>query len=244
MDPLPDRYVQWRYDFDAALQSFMRPGLSVLDIGSGRKPTVPLGSRPADWTYAGLDLSRSELEAAPPGSYDETVIGDVADFRPELVGRFDLAVSFQVFEHVRQLPVAFENIYAYLRSGGSLVAYTAGTMALHALANRMLPTSLARVVLEKVVGFRKPIAFPAYYDRCWYGALHKDLSAWTNVEVIPLYLGAEYLGFAPPLRAAYLVYEDWAMRGGHRNLATHYVLRASKPLAVPLATAALASATA
>jgi SAM-dependent methyltransferase len=229
MDSLPDRYARWREDFDVALSGSLRPHMSVLDIGSGRKPTVPLEERPDGCTYVGLDLSAEELAAAPEGAYHEAVVSDVSEFRPELVGRFDLAVSFQVFEHVQPLAVALDNIYEYLRGGGELIAYTAGTLALHALANRALPTSLGRVVLEKIVGFEKPRAFPAYYDQCWYGALRKVLRPWTGVEIIPLYLGAEYLNFAPPLRAAYLGYEEWARRGDHRNLATHYVLHARKP---------------
>jgi SAM-dependent methyltransferase len=230
MHPLPDRYARWREDFDVALGASLRPHMSVLDIGSGRKPTIPLERRPEGCTYVGLDLSAEEIASAPPGSYDEAVVSDVSEFQPELVGRFDLAVSFQVFEHVQPLAVAFANIYEYLRSGGILVAYTAGTLALHALANRALPTALGRVVLEKVVGFEKPRAFPAYYDKCWYGALRKVLGSWSDVDIVPLYLGAEYLSFAPPLQAAYLSYEEWARRGDHRNLATHYVLRASKPV--------------
>lgn len=226
---LPDRYAHWREDFDRAVGAALRPGVAVLDVGSGRTPTIAPDARPPGCTYAGLDVSAEELALSAPGSYDETLVSDIAQFQPDLVGRFDLVLSFQVFEHVRPLPAAIENAYAYLKPDGVLVALMSGTFAMFALANRVIPTSLGRKIMKYTMGKDPSKVFPAHYDHCWYGALRKDLDAWSDIEIVPLYLGGHYVTFAPPLAAVYLRYEEWAMRSGHRNLATHYVIRARKP---------------
>ena len=226
---LPDRYAMWCDAFDRAVAASLRPGVSVLDVGSGRQPTIATTARPPGCTYVGLDISADELARAAPGSYDETLVSDIARFQPELVGRFDLVLSYQVFEHVRPLPAAFANAYAYLKPDGVLTAVMSGAFAMFALANRVIPTGLGRQILRRTMGKDPATVFPAHYDRCWYGALRSDLGGWTDVEVVPLYVGALYLSFAPPVQAAYLKFEEWAMRTGHRNLATHYVIRARKP---------------
>lgn len=201
----------------------------MLDVGSGRTPTIPIGARPDGARYVGLDVSSEELAKAPPGSYDDVVVADVTDLRPELSDRFDLVISFQVFEHVRSMRQALQNIHAYLGRGGDVVVYTSATFAWFGLANRLVPISVTRALQERLMAVDPGKVFPAYYDHCWYAALHHELRGWTNVEVVPLYLGAQYFNFAPPLRRAYLLYEDWARRSRHRNLATHYVFRARKP---------------
>ena len=225
---LPERYARWREAFDVAARSSLRPDMAILDVGAGRHPTIPIAARPARCAYVGLDLSAAELADAPRGSYDEGVVSDVVAFRPELADRFDLALSMMVFEHVRPLPAALDNIHAYLRPGGALVALTSGTFAPFALANRLLPAGLSRAIQKTLLGKNPATIFPAHYDRCWDSALRKALANWGEVQVIPLYLGATYLNFAPPLRSVYLLYEEWTRRGNHRNLASHYVLHAKK----------------
>ena|SRR5438309_288769 len=229
---LPERYERWREAFDNGVESSIHPGAQVLDVGSGREPTVPWAVRPAGCKYVGLDLSAAELERAPSGSYDETVVCDITEFRPELRDRFDLVMSFQVFEHVRPLSTALQNIRTYLKSGGVLVAIMSGTFAEFALASRVIPTGMARRILKRTMGKSEDSVFPAHYDRCWYGALRSELRDWTDVEITPLYVGGLYLAFAPALQAIYLKYEEWAMRGGHRNLASHYVVCARRPAAL------------
>ena len=52
------------------------------------------------------------------------------------------------------------------------------------------------------------------------------LAPWSRWEIVPRYYGAMYLSFAPMLEGLYVIYENWAERGGHRNLATHYLVSA------------------
>lgn len=227
MPRLPERYAEGLDGpFTSLVLAALRPGISVLDVGSGRRPSVPLEARPVGCKYVGLDVSGVELENAPEGSYDRTFVSDVADHVAALDGSFDLVVSFQVLEHVQDLRAATTNLATYLRPEGRLIAQFSGRFALFALLNSLLPRSLGVWLLEHLTGATREKTFPAYYDRCWASAIRRCFRDWSVVRLRARYFGASYFRFLPPLEAAYLVYEDWACDGGHENLATHYLIDA------------------
>ncbi|HEX6584523.1 MAG TPA: class I SAM-dependent methyltransferase [Thermoleophilaceae bacterium] len=223
---LPERYVPefWLRTFRERVEESLRPGQAILDVGSGRAPAVPPAERPAGVHYVGLDISSAELAAAQEGSYDERVTGDVSRFIPELEGRFDLALSYQVFEHVKPLPAALGHIHRYLKPGGVMVAQLSGTFSVFGLLNRVVPSRFATWALERFLNRAPESVFPAFYDRCWHSALARALQPWPSVEIIPLYTGADYLAFVRPLQALYLGFEDLAWRGDRRNLASYYII--------------------
>jgi len=169
-----------------------------------------------------------ELVAAAPGSYDETAAGNVTRFEPSLVGRFDSIVSWQVLEHVKPLPVAFENLRSYLRPGGSLVAHLSGTFGLFGLLSRVVPAQLTPALLERMFDRPRVTTFPSYYHRCWASALTKIGLPWAKFDVIPRHEGARYFAFSRHVQAAYLAYEEWAGRNGHANLASYYLIVATR----------------
>ena len=224
---LPARYSDpWPTGFGERVRDALAPGAVVLDVGCGSRPTIPPLERPAGCRYVALDEAREELAAAPAGSYDEVWVRDVTVPVPELAGRFDLAVSWNLFEHVRPLDAALANVRTYLRPGGRMIALLSGAFSAFALGGRLLPTRAAAVLMERLLGRDPGSVFRSHYDRCWYGALVQLLSGWSQAEVVPLYRGAEYFNFSPALRGLYLRYENWACTGRHRNLATHYLLDA------------------
>ncbi len=207
--PAVPRYFPARYQreawflgeqFDQCIAAALRPDMRILDLGSGRTPAPGAGSRPP----RGRPLA--------PG--------------PALEDRFDLVLSFQVLEHVKPLEAAFENMIAYLKPGGRLVAQMSGTFSLFGLINQVLPQALAVWVLRKATRRSPESIFPAHYHHCWASKLERMVSSCSEREVRPLYLGADYFTFFSPLARLYLVYEDRAMRGGHRNLASHYLVTA------------------
>jgi SAM-dependent methyltransferase len=228
VEGLPDRYaVPWRRPFYDYLSRVLAPGASVLDVGSGRSPAIPVDLRPPDCHYVGLDISARELAVAPVGSYDETVVADLLEPRPELAARFDLVVSWQVLEHVESLVVALDAIHMCLRSGGHLAALLSGRWALFAVANRLIPRQIGVRLMGATIERDPETVFPARYDRATMSELTAALGGWAAAEVVPQYRGAGYLCAFPRLHALYLAYEGWA-RESHPNLATHYLVFAEK----------------
>jgi len=229
MRRLPARYEhEWGTEFWEFVNRALEPGMDVLDVGAGRRPTISPDDRPEGTHYVGFDLSGEELETAPPGSYDELVVADAQTPTSGLADRFDLIVAWQVLEHVRDLPSAAATFLQYLGEGGRFVACLSGRNAVFAVGNRILPGSAGRQVVSRLM--RRPIetVFPAYYDHCTERGLREVFSGWDDVHVLPLWRGADYFARFPRLRSMYVRYEDWAIRRGLSNLATHYVVAARK----------------
>ena len=222
---LPARYAKrWKVPFFERIETAIVPGVAILDVGSGRMPTIPPDQRPSGCRYVGLDISATELHAAPAGSYDETVVGDLTECVPRLKGRFDLIVSWQVLEHVAPLESALQNLHAYLRPGGRLVSQLSGSFAVFALMGRFIPHSVSVRLMEGLLGIEPETKFPTRFDRCYHRPLERLLSEWQAHEIVPRYRAGGYFAFSSPLLRLYLVYENWTARTHRRNLATHYII--------------------
>lgn len=227
---MPPRYATdtWSTRFDAAVREALRPGAAVLEIGAGANPAISPGDRPPGCLYVGLDVDAAELAKAPPGSYDEQVVADVTGPLDGLDGRFDLVVTWMVLEHVHSLPAALARAARCLRPGGLLIAQFPGAFSAAAIANRLLPWGVTRRLLGRLHGRDPESVFVAHYDRCWQSALDRTLaSIFAEHEVRPLYTGVFYVAFSRPLRAAYLAYEETAVRRGWANMAPYYLVTAT-----------------
>ena len=140
MPELPARYQErWEAPFEARVLGALRPGMSILDVGAGRRPTIPPGTDQPTATTSALTSRRAELGPAPLGSYNETWVADVTQRVPELDGRFDLILTLQVLEHVRPLGARSTTSTSYLRPGGRFVGQFSGTFSYFGLANRSSP---------------------------------------------------------------------------------------------------------
>jgi SAM-dependent methyltransferase len=225
----PERYViPWDATFWEILRAELRPHTRILDLGSGRRPTISPDERPEGCTYVGLDISRTELESAPPGSYDDIVVSDATTLRPELADQFDLVVSFQVLEHIKTVDIAFENLRRYLKPGGVLVTQFSGRYSVFGIANRALPHKVAVEVLVRLLHKDREKIFPAYYDHCTYPALREILSTWSESEIVPLYIAGQYFDFSRVAKATYIGLEEQLYRRDVRKLATYYIVRAAR----------------
>jgi SAM-dependent methyltransferase len=218
----------WVELFEARSRPALTKGARVLDVGSGRRPAIEPAKRPPGCNYVGLDISGSELAAASPGSYDETIEADVMKPLPSQRERFDLIVSWQALEHVAQLDQCLENLRSYLRPGGTLVSMLSGRNAGFGILNRLLPHRVGSWVMQQALDRQPDTVFPANYDGCTDDGLHERLAPWSRREVLPLYRGAGYFRFSAGLQRAYLHYEDWAFSRGMANLATHYLIVAER----------------
>jgi SAM-dependent methyltransferase len=185
---LPARYATgWYEQFEARVRPSLELGTRVLDVGSGRTPALAPERRPDGCFYAGLELSAEELGRAPRGSYDETIAADASVPLPQLCGRFDLLLSWQVLEHVAPLDVALTNLRSYLRPGGRMVALLSGGLSAFGLINRAISPRLGVWALERLIGRDPDTVFPACYDCCTYTALVGMLRDWSDAEVVPLF---------------------------------------------------------
>lgn len=231
---LPSRYVAGldrlhRARFDEAIEGVLKPGMSVLDAGSGRTPAVGPTRRPPRVHYVGFDIDKGELDAAPEMAYDERRVGDVTQFVPELAGRFDVVLSMFLLEHVRPLDAALENMRTYLKPGGVMIAQLAGGRSPAALLNRAIPHGAARVALRLVDGLRRSSsqgAFPSEYDRCTYHELAAMMRRWTSAEITPQHTGAIYFSFSSIVLKAYLALEQQTLR--RPDGATWYLIVATR----------------
>lgn len=233
---LPARYCApatelWRFWFDHHAHASIEAGMSVLDVGAGRTPSIPRGVRPPDVNYVALDLDPSELARAPD-AYDETVVGDICAYDERLSGRFDLVLSLFLLEHVPSVAAALDNARRYLRPGGRLVAQLAGGRSMPALVNRAIPHSLGRVIAYRAMRsstYRAADAvFPATYDGCTASDLEKVLSGWHERRVIPQHTGAQYFLWSKWAAGLYVGLEETFSRRGWDDLATWYLVVATK----------------
>lgn len=211
--------------FVEVLGPMLRPGMRILDVGAGRDPTIPLGARPAGVRYLGLDEEAAELELAAD-AYDEIIVGDITRHDPSLDERFDLIVSWQVFEHVRSPAAAYANIHRYLAPGGWYGGRLTGRHALFAVLNRLLPHRLTRHLLTRLVGRKPDSVFRAFYHDATLGRLRDIFGRWAHHEIWPDYDGREYFRFSWPTRVAYEQY--LRLTRSHPALASYYTVLARK----------------
>ena len=227
---LPARYGQRLQDvFLDQLSPRLRPGVAILDVGSGRSPTIAAADRPPGCRYVGLDVSAHELRAAPPGAYQEMIVHDITRPLPMAAGHlFDVVISWQVLEHVKPLRAALDNLGRVLRPGGMLISQLSGTFAAFALLARIVPHRVRVRAMARFLGHSEDEKFPTYYDHCYASALERMLGDWSSVAVHPFYRGAVYFGMSRLLQRGYLRYESEIERRDLRNLATHYLVVATK----------------
>lgn len=229
---LPARYVTdvWDLRLRERLTPLLMPGIEILDVGAGRRPLLVPADRPEGCRYVGLDVDAGELASAEPGSYDETVVAPGEDRVEALEGRFGLVLSLFAFEHVRSTATVLENLHAYLRPGGHLLAQLAGARSPFSVANRILPGRLSERLLKRTQGREGHSVYPANYDSCSHSELTELLreGGWSEGEVVPLFTAAGYVLFSRALTAAYVGYEEWLYRSDRRDLAPYYLIAARR----------------
>lgn len=228
LDPR-DRRGDGTADFMTAIQSALRPGMVVLDVGGGKRPTIApdlkasLGAQ-----VIGVDISQEELNAAPPGCYDQIICGDLT--KAIALPEADLAISRSVTEHVRDPRAMYLNILRALRPGGLLISYIPNKFAPYAMVNAALPNRITKVLLSFFHWESKEeTGFPAFYRHCYPSRFEALLLGvgFRDVRIRPAYR-SEYCNFFLPLHAVELIWQLLTSRLSRRNLCETFTVVAKK----------------
>ncbi len=119
-----------------AAKLMLRPGMRVLDIGSGWGGTALTlardhGVRVLGITLSAEQLARARARAAQAGLSDQVQF-ELLDYRdPALPGAFDRIVSVGMFEHVgiNHYDAFFQRVHALLAPGGVALVHAIGRSA-------------------------------------------------------------------------------------------------------------------
>ena len=206
---LPMEYqVDGNRDFlDHWIEPYLNYGSVVYDVGGGKNPVVGLGAkRRLSLRLVGFDIDRDELAASPPGVYDETICGDITQYRGGADA--DLVVCQALLEHVRDSPAAITAIASILKPGGTALIFLPSRNAVFARLNLLLPQHLKRKILHSV--FPSTIrdqGFPAFYDHCTPADFRRLAAAnGLAVDVCKVYFRSAYFTFFFPLHVAWRIW--------------------------------------
>lgn len=139
---------------------------SVADVGCGKTPFFSANEKISKrLRVTGVDISSEELQQAPEGALDATIVSPIEECRGLQDHDFVLAQS--VLEHVRDGRAAARGICALLRPGGVVITFCPSKNACFARLNLLLSERIKRRILfwifpEK----RERQGFPAFYDGC------------------------------------------------------------------------------
>jgi SAM-dependent methyltransferase len=200
-------YVTWEECFSAAdrmVAGQLRHAMAVCDVGGGANPFVATRERGAlALDYTVVDVDAGELAKAPRDV--RRVHADVADVdAPET---FDLVVSRQLAEHVRDPAALHASIYRMLKPGGAAVHLFPTLWTVPFVANALLPERLSERILLRLQPNRRRSGrlgkFPAYYRWCrgpTRGQIHRLEGLGYRVERYTVAFGHGYYRKAMPLQ--------------------------------------------
>ncbi len=213
------------------LPSLLRPRLRVLDVGGGKRPAIDrLTKQRLSLHVVGLDISAEELENAPYGAYDATIVGDIT--QTAIQGSYDLIFSTAVLEHVTDTRSAIANMVNALTPGGTMAHFVPCRNAAYAIVNRWIGQELKRKLLHGIYpDTRHCCGFPAFYDRC-DPAQFRQMCEDADAEVVAVqpYYFSDYLAFLTPAYTVELCRQMALMGIGATNLAETFTIVARRPV--------------
>lgn len=140
--------------------------IKVLDAGCGRHPRQL--DLPGNCHLVGIDVSEAALEAN--AALDERILGDLESY-PLPPNTFDVAVCWDVLEHLRHPRLALENITRSLKPGGKVILGIPNVLSPKGLITKFTPYRFHVLVYKKVFKFAEAGApgygpFPTYLRWC------------------------------------------------------------------------------
>jgi SAM-dependent methyltransferase len=206
---IPERFrIDGNRDFiDNFAKKYIKPGLTVFDVGGGKQPYINRETKEMlGLKVVGLDIDANELSRAPQGLYDDVICADITKFAG--TGIADLLVCQALLEHVDDVSAAFKSIASILRPGGHAVIFVPSRNAVFARLNLLLPEKIKRWVLFKIFPQAESDAgFPSYYDRCTPSEFRKLIktNGLKEIEFRSYYESAYFSFFLP----AHMAWRLW-----------------------------------
>lgn len=238
----PDIRSQWAWDnYRTTIEAITREFdfKRLIEIGGGRDPLLTFSEvRALGVDYTINDISSVELRNAP-GVYNKACFDisgdlDAAHVEPE---SHDFAFSRMVFEHVKDVSRAWENLHTILAPGGVALAFVPTLYALPYVANLMIPEWLSQKIVSRLYPHRtadEDPKFPAYYDWCFASdkkvAPMLNAAGFSETLILPFF-GHEYFASIPVLREADEAVTRLAIRYDWRALAPYAFILARKQAA-------------
>lgn len=187
----------------ATLAQALPPGSFVLDAGSGPGTWV-LRRHRQDIEVAGLDLFRPD--PLPSTRY---AIGSL-EAMPYADDLFDLALCYDVIEHLEEPVAAFTEFWRVLKPGGLLVVKTPNLRGPTTRFSSLVPFAW-HVAVQRALGTRESSVFPTLY-RC-NTAIDLNLAlqacGFTTEALYTVDETASYCAFTPTTYALGLLYSRW-----------------------------------
>jgi len=142
---------QERDELQTFLDEFLqgRSGLRVLEVGCGSRSNVRLG---ADPYVVGLDVSQGQLDRNQ--EVQEKILGDIQTIA--LPGeRFDVAICWDVIEHLDDPRRALDQIFQCLRKGGLAILAGPNLYSIKGVTAKLTPFRFHVWFYENVSGWKR-----------------------------------------------------------------------------------------
>ena len=206
--------TDWQF-YHGLVQTHLRPGMRVLEIGCGRGDIAPFPwERYSSLRLTGVDL---DSEACKNRQMQEFFLLRAGQPWPLADSSFDLALARYVLEHVSDAQNFLDSVWRVLSPGGSFLFLTPNRRHPAALASRLLPVPWKQTILERTRDVPSHHVYPTHYRMNTAGQLTAlaEQSGFTvgmllTRELVP----CAYLDFCPLTRLVARAFFEFVTRTG------------------------------
>ena len=155
---------------EQALNSYIAPGVALLDAGCGHGSWILREHRTKIGHLVGVDLVPPQRDHF----LDEFIAADLESI-PIADSSFDIVLCYWVIEHLPRPGRVFLEFYRLLKPGGILIFETPNLFAPATLISKVLPFWLHKRLYKRLLGVDEDEVFPTLYRSNTFGRLSQTL---------------------------------------------------------------------